>query len=341
MGSMIVHGVPGSPYVRAALLALEEKRAEYELAAMAPGTLKQQPHLSRHPFGRIPAFEHDGWMLYETRAIMRYVDAVVPGPQLQPEEPRAAARMDQLMNIADWYLMPQVSATITFNRVVAPRFNRPVDEEKIVQSIPNARTCIGEISRLLDGHTWMTGDEISLADLLLAAHLSMLRKLRRARRYCRNTRTSADGSHVSRRVRACRRQPGTSCSNGWPRLEAQDRARRSEAWRRSPRCWPLAGRLQRKSSSSRQIRSGMEQWAPRVDRVLGEQLQRLKSIVEDESRAIAALISGRLLPPSSPRCGMARRSVRPSAAEAATRRVARRRTAGSAAIAGPSLRPSQ
>jgi glutathione S-transferase len=173
MASMIVHGIPGSPYVRAALLTLEEKGADYELAAMAPGTLKQQPHLSRHPFGRIPAFEHDGWMLYETRAIMRYVDAVVPGPRLQPEEPRAAARMDQLMNITDWYLMPQVSATITFNRVVAPRFNRPVDEEKVAQSIPNARICVGEISRLLDGHRWMAGDEISLADLLLAAHLSM------------------------------------------------------------------------------------------------------------------------------------------------------------------------
>jgi glutathione S-transferase len=170
---MIVHGVPGSPYVRAALLTLEEKGAEYELAAMALGTLKQQPHLSRHPFGRIPAFEHDGWTLYETQAIMRYVDAVVPGPRLQPEESHAAARMNQLMGITDWYLMPQVSATITFNRVVAPRFNRPVDEEKVVQAVPNARICIAEIARLLDGHTWMAGDALSLADLLLAPHLSM------------------------------------------------------------------------------------------------------------------------------------------------------------------------
>ena len=79
MSGMIVHGIPGSPYVRATLLALEEKGAEYELAAMGFSALKQQPHLSRHPFGRIPAFEHDGWMLYETRAIMRYVDAVVHG----------------------------------------------------------------------------------------------------------------------------------------------------------------------------------------------------------------------------------------------------------------------
>src|SRR5713101_1271551 len=170
---MIIHGVPGSPYVRAALLTLEEKGAEYELAAMQPGTLKQQPHLSRHPFSRIPAFEHDGWMLYETQAIMRYVDTVVPGPRLQPENPRAAARMNQLMGIVDWYLMPQVSATITFNRVVAPRFNRPVDEEKITQGIPNARICIAEIGRLLDSQPWMAGDALSLADLLLAPHLSM------------------------------------------------------------------------------------------------------------------------------------------------------------------------
>jgi len=174
MSGMIVHGVPGSPYVRAALLTLEEKGADYQLAAMAPGTLKQQPHLSRHPFGRIPAFEHGGWMLYETQAIMRYVDAVVPGPRLQPEDPRAAARMNQLMGIADWYVMPQVSMTITFNRVVAPRFNRPTNEEAIVNAIPNARNCIAEIGRLLDGHTWMAGDALGLADLLLAPHLSML-----------------------------------------------------------------------------------------------------------------------------------------------------------------------
>ena len=174
MSGMIVYGIPGSPYVRAALLPLEEKGAVYEFAAMAPGTTKQQPHLSRHPFGRIPAFEHDGWMLYETQAIMRYVDAVVPGPRLQPKDPRAEARMNQLMGIVDWYLFPQVSMTITFNRVVAPRFNKPVDEQKVVQAIPNARICIGEISRLLDGHSWMAGDTLSLADLLLAPQLSML-----------------------------------------------------------------------------------------------------------------------------------------------------------------------
>ena len=173
MSGMVVHGIPGSPYVRAALLSLEEKGADYEFAAMQFGTLKQEPHLSRHPFGRIPVFEHQGWRLYETQAIMRYVDGVVPGPRLQPEEPRAAARMNQLMGICDWYVMPQISSAITFGRLVAPRFNLPVDEERIAQAVPNARRCIAEIGRLLDGNPWMAGEAISLADLLLAPHLSM------------------------------------------------------------------------------------------------------------------------------------------------------------------------
>ena len=172
--SMIVHGVPGSPYVRAVLLTLEEKGADYELAALKPGTLKQEPHLSRHPFGRIPAFEHDGWPLYETRAIMRYVDAVIPEPRLQPQRPREAARMEQVMNVTDWYLMPQVSRPIVFNRVAAPRFGLPVDEEAVAKAIPEARHCIGEIARLLGGNTFMAGDALSLADLLLAPQVSML-----------------------------------------------------------------------------------------------------------------------------------------------------------------------
>jgi glutathione S-transferase/transposase len=162
-------------FVSDSFLPLEIIATSLEFAAMKPGTLKQEPHLSRHPFGRIPAFEHDGWMLYEARAIMRYVDAVVPQPRpLQPSDPRALARMEQVMNITDWYVMQQISRTITFGRVVAPRFGMPVDEHKIAQAVPDAHHCIAEVARLLDAQPYMAGDAVSLADLLLAPHLSML-----------------------------------------------------------------------------------------------------------------------------------------------------------------------
>jgi glutathione S-transferase len=173
MSGFVVHGIPGSPYVRAAVLVLEEKRAPYHFAAMPFGGHKQPAHLARHPFGRIPAIEHDGFALYETQAILRYVDAVVPNPPLQPADPREAARMNQLMGITDWYFMPQISRPIVFQRLVAPRLGRPIDEASIAAAMPDARACVAEIDRLLDGNTWLAGDSVTLADLVLAPHLSM------------------------------------------------------------------------------------------------------------------------------------------------------------------------
>jgi glutathione S-transferase len=171
MAGFVVHCVPGGPCVQAALLVSEEKGADYHFAALPPGTLKQEPHLSHHPFGRIPAFEHDGWMLYETQAILRYADAVVPEPRLQSADPRAETRMNPVMGIADWYVMPQISRTITFNRVVARRFGRPVNEEAVMETIPDAGHCIGELARLRDVHDWMASVALSLTDLQLAPHL--------------------------------------------------------------------------------------------------------------------------------------------------------------------------
>jgi glutathione S-transferase len=104
MQDFVVHGIPGSPFVRAVLLTLDEKGAPYRLARMAMGEHKAPAHLARHPWGRIPVLDHGDFRLYETQAILRYLDAVLPEPQMRPAEPRDAARVDQLMNIVDWYL---------------------------------------------------------------------------------------------------------------------------------------------------------------------------------------------------------------------------------------------
>ena len=117
---------------------------------------------------------------------MRYVDAVVPGLRLQPEEPRAAARMNQLMGITDWYVMPQVSAPITRNRVVAPRFNRPVDEDAIVKAIPNASPRSDGCSMVMPG--WQ--GTRSASPICCSRRISRCSRWRRkAWLYCRTTRT--------------------------------------------------------------------------------------------------------------------------------------------------------
>ena len=89
MADLIVHGVLGSPYVRAVRLALEEKRLPYRVAQLAPGTSRSPEHLARHPFGRMPVLEDGDFTLYETQAILRYLERRAPSPALVPADPQA------------------------------------------------------------------------------------------------------------------------------------------------------------------------------------------------------------------------------------------------------------
>ena len=172
MSSFVVHSVPGSPFGRAVLATLEEKRARYRLAPVAPGTTKSAAHLALHPFGRVPVLEHDGFRLYETQAILRYLDRVLPEPALTPADPRAAARMDQAMGVNDWYLFPGVANVIVFQRVVGPKLlGLPTDEAAIAEAMPKAKTVFDELARLLGAQSYFAGEALSLADLTLAPQI--------------------------------------------------------------------------------------------------------------------------------------------------------------------------
>ena len=173
---IIVHGIPGSPYVRKPLLVCEEKGVPYRLAAMSfgAGAHKQPEYLAMNPFGRLPTIEHGDFTLYEAQAIARYIDRAFDGPALTPADPKRAARMDQVMNIVDWYVMPSISSGIAFNRVVKPKFGMPVDEEAVADAVPLARTCVQALEGILGGNAFFAGDAVSLADLFAIGHLDFL-----------------------------------------------------------------------------------------------------------------------------------------------------------------------
>jgi glutathione S-transferase len=170
--SVTIYGMPGSPYVRAALLGCEEKGVAYDFWRMGLGDTKQPEHLARHPFGRIPAFEHDGFALYETQAILRYIDTVFPGPALQPSDPRAAARVNQFAGICDWYFFPQVSATIGFQRLKKPMMGGSTDEDACAAALPDATRCIEAVAQLMGDGPYLAGEELSIADLMLAPQMA-------------------------------------------------------------------------------------------------------------------------------------------------------------------------
>ena len=175
MNAFVVHSIPGSPFGRAVLAALEEKGIPYRFAAFAPQDIKASRHLALHPFGRIPILEHGDFRLYETQAILRYIDRVAPKPALTPVDPQSAGRMDQVMNINDWYLFQGAGAVIGFQRIVGPMLRglQP-DEAAIAAALPKAQLAFDELARLLGTSTFLAGEQLSLADLLVAPQIDFL-----------------------------------------------------------------------------------------------------------------------------------------------------------------------
>jgi len=172
--SVTLYGASYSVYVRIARLALEEKGVSYtleEIDIFAEGGPPSE-HLARHPFGKIPAFEHDGFTLYEAGAIARYVDRSFDGPSLMPHEPHAEARANQIVSIADSYAYRSLVWGVYTEAVADLRDGTPKNVAAIDDALARSRQCLSEIARLRGRNAWLAGDDISLADLHLAPMVS-------------------------------------------------------------------------------------------------------------------------------------------------------------------------
>jgi glutathione S-transferase len=167
MGRPIVYGPALSTYVWSVRLALAEKGVAHELVEVPFGAHREEPHLSRHPFAKLPAFEHDGFALYETQAILRYIDEGFPVAPLQPTDLHQFSRMNQIIGIVDAYAWDAIAAGVLVNRVLKPRMGLPVDEAAIAAALPRARLCVSEISRLMGDQPYLTGERVTLADLMV------------------------------------------------------------------------------------------------------------------------------------------------------------------------------
>jgi glutathione S-transferase len=161
---VVVFGIPDSVYVRIVRLALREKGVAHRVEPVDPFAPGGPPaeHLARHPFGRVPAFQHGEFALYETSAIARYVDEAFTGAPLQPSAPAARARMNQAIGILDAYAY----RTLVWELYVE-RFARAhgADETRIARALPRAATCLRALDELAPGAAWLAGDALTLADL--------------------------------------------------------------------------------------------------------------------------------------------------------------------------------
>ena len=158
MASIKVYGVPPSTFTRAVRMGCHEKGIDYELVPTFPNTVGPL-----NPFGKIPAMTHGDLTLFESSAILRYLDGAFPGPKLWPADARAAAIVDQWMGAAGDSLLNSAQ------RYLASRFNfLPVPAEMTRKYLDKTREVLPVFNRQLGKTRYLAGDTLSAADLVAA-----------------------------------------------------------------------------------------------------------------------------------------------------------------------------
>ena len=166
---MKVFGNTMSPFVRKTLAFAAEKRIEVELV---PAGLGQGPEEFKKasPFGKMPGFQDGDFLISDSTAIITYLEAIKPEPNLIPTDPKARARTVWYEEFADT-IVAACGGTMFFNRVVAPRFlGRPgdtaaADEAQAVQ-FPKL---VDYLEQVIPASGYLVEDRLTLADIAVVS----------------------------------------------------------------------------------------------------------------------------------------------------------------------------
>src|SRR6476659_7301294 len=167
MPDPIVYGFPRSTFVNIVRLVLTHKDVAYRFEDLEP-VMGRSEHLALHPFNRVPIFRHGDFTVYETRAIVGYIDEVFAGARLTPQNPHARARMNQWIGVVDSYVYPYMIYHVTHERLVFPELGIASDEKVVAHALPRVETALSVAEReLAHGKNFLLGDELTIADFYL------------------------------------------------------------------------------------------------------------------------------------------------------------------------------
>jgi glutathione S-transferase len=154
---------PFSLFPRRVRVALREKGiAHEEIIVDLPGGALREPEFRRlNPFGQVPVLEDDGVVIYESLAILEYLEERHPAPALLPADAAARAEVRQLMLAAGDYLAPPFKRWLTRLFLPEASWNR-ADQDAAAAEIGGH---LDVLEQVLTGGEYLTGERFTLADV--------------------------------------------------------------------------------------------------------------------------------------------------------------------------------
>ncbi len=164
---------PFSPNARRALMTAIHLNVPFErvLVDIRKGEQKRPEYLKLNPNGKVPTLEDDGFVLWESRAIMMYLADKTPGQTIYPQELRARADVNHWMFWDAVHFTPAIQV-VAYERVIKGFLGLGAPDPKEVE---RGEKLIAPLMPVLDGHLatrdWLCGTGLTIADLSLATPL--------------------------------------------------------------------------------------------------------------------------------------------------------------------------
>ena len=155
---------PNSTFARRVRIALIEKALPAELIEvdMVARAHRAPWYLALNPYGRVPTLDEDGFVLYESTAILDYLEATHPTPPLVPADARGRALVAMHMKLCDLQLARQTSTIIFPKRFLPPE---RWDQALMAQAKREIERHLEVLETQLQGKEYLVGDCYSLAEV--------------------------------------------------------------------------------------------------------------------------------------------------------------------------------
>ena len=168
-------GRTNSVNVKKALWCIEELGLRYERvdAGMQYGVVNTAEYRKLNPNGLVPTIEEDGFVLWESHTIARYLAAKHGAGNLWPADLRVRAEAERWM---DWAFTFQAAFRPVFWGLV-----RTAPEKRDAAAIEEGRKKCGELLGYLDaalaGRKYVAGDEFTVGDIPMGCHVQLWMRL--------------------------------------------------------------------------------------------------------------------------------------------------------------------